>query len=275
MPLAAAVAALPDRGRDVPSRASALRSIGMGIVEDPGLIDAVLGVLRDDTEPAELRKTALSVLQQSSFSAVVFAPKRPEYLAALRSIVDDRDAELRRRAIGILAREKDEYVQRRLLEGLERPSKALVAPAKAIQFLGYDIHAEYFPLLREIVRHPPSRAAKREAVRILGADTSSRDLLADLLNDKRESREVRNISAIALQTLAPDQFEAQARRIVLDDDEDDQLRSTCLTAMAHFGNPAALSRDEELTRHVEQLWRRSASPQLKQATRGYMSKYGS
>src|SRR5437667_255576 len=86
------------------------------------------------------------------------------------------------------AGDEDEYVQRRLIEGLERRSKALVPAAKAVQLLGYDVHAEYFPLLRQIVRQPPTRAAKREAVRLLGADPASKQLLLDLFKDKRESR---------------------------------------------------------------------------------------
>jgi hypothetical protein len=121
---------------------------------------------------------------------VQFPGKRPDYLATLRSIIEDPDAQLRRRAIGILAREKDEYVQRRLIEGLEQRSRALVPAAKAIQFLGYDVHAEYFPLLRRIIEQPPSRAAKREAVRLLSADPAATDLLVTLLNDKQQDPEV-------------------------------------------------------------------------------------
>src|SRR5262249_42950967 len=150
-----------------------------------------------------------------------FPAKRPDYLAALRSIIDDPDAELRRRAIGILAREKDEYVQRRLIDGLEGRSEALVPTEKAIQYLGYDVHAEYFPLLRRIVEDPPNPEARTEAVRLLAADPSSTDLLLTIFSDKGESPDVRKISAIGLHSAAPHRFEEQARRIVLDDDEDD------------------------------------------------------
>ena len=63
-------------------------------------------------------------------------------------------------AIGILAREKDDYVQRRLVDGLEGRSKALVPAAKAIQFLAYDVHSEYFPIAKRIVEKPPNQGRR-------------------------------------------------------------------------------------------------------------------
>ncbi len=272
--LTAAIAVLQDSDADAPLLSAALQVINLNVDERPELIDELLVLLRDTTVPTDVRIAVLNVLQQISFRMVLFPAKRPDYLATLRSIIEDPDTQLRRRAIGILAREKDEYVQRRLIDGLERRSKALVPAAKAIQFLGYDVHAEYFPILRRIVGHPPNRAAKREAVRLLAADSSSTDLLLTILKDKSESPDVRRISAIALQSVAPDQLEEQARRIILDDDEDDQLRAVSINALTYFANPAALSQDDELTRRVEQLREESGSRNVKQATAGYMSKYG-
>jgi uncharacterized protein (UPF0147 family) len=272
--LAAAVDVLSDRAADLELQTAALQVINLNIEARPELIDTLLELLRDATVPADLRRAILNVLQQISFRMVLFPGKRPEYLATLRSIIEDPDAQLRRRAIGILAREKDEYVQRRLIEGLEQRSRALVPAAKAIQFLGYDIHAEYFPLLRRIIEQPPSRAAKREAVRLLSADPASSDLLVTLLNDKQQDPEVRRTAAVALQSLAPGRFEAQARRIVLDDDEDDELRAVSISALTQFANPAALRQDDQLNRRIEQLRAESGSPQVQQATAGYLAKHG-
>jgi HEAT repeats len=272
--LSAAVDVLRGRAADLELQTAALQVININIEARPELIDTLLELLRDATVPADLRRAILNVLQQISFRMVLFPGKRPDYLATLRSIIEDPDAQLRRRAIGILAREQDEYVQRRLIEGLEQRSRALVPAAKAIQFLGYDIHAEYFPMLRRIIEQPPSRAAKREAVRLLSADPASTDLLVALLNDKHEDPEVRRTAAVALQSLAPDRFEAQARRIVLDDDEDDELRAVSISALTQFANPAALRQDDQLNRRIEQLRAESGSRQVQQATAGYLSKHG-
>jgi hypothetical protein len=272
--LTAAVEVLSDRSADLELQIAALQIININIEARPELIDTLLELLRDATAPADLRRAILNVLQQISFRMVLFPGKRSDYLATLRSIIEDPDAQLRRRAIGILAREKDEYVQRRLIEGLEQRSRALVPAAKAIQFLGYDVHAEYFPLLRRIIEQPPSRAAKREAVRLLSADPASTDLLVTILNDKHEDPEVRRTAAVALQSLAPDRFEAQARRIVLDDDEDDELQALSISALTQFANPAALRQDDQLNRRIGQLRAESGSRQVQQATAGYLSKQG-
>jgi len=272
--LTAAVDVLRNHAEDPVLHTAALQVINLNIEAHPELIDTLLELLRDPSVPADQRRAILNVLQQLSFRMVLFPGKRPDYLATLRSIIEDSDAQLRRRAIGILAREQDEYVQRRLIEGLEGRARALVPAAKAIQFLGYDVHAEYFPLLRRIIEQPPSRAAKREAVRLLAADPASSDLLLAILNDQREDPGIRRIAAIALQSLAPDRFEAQARRIVLDDAEDDELRALSISALTQFANPAALRQDDQLNRRIQQLREESGSRQVQQATAGYLSKHG-
>ena len=272
--LTAAIGVLRDDEADEPLASAALQVISGAVEERPELIDTLHEVLRDTARPANVRIAVLDVLQQISFRMAAFPAKRPDYLAALRSIIDDPDAQLRQRAIGILAREKDEYVQRRLIDGLEGRSEPLVPTEKAIQYLGYDIHAEYFPLLRRIVEHPPTPAARTEAVRLLAADPSSTDLLLTILSNKGENRDVRRISAIGLQSAAPGQFEEQARRIVLDDDEDDQLQAMSITALTHFANPEALSRDDELTGRIQQLRTESPSQEVKQATASFLSKHG-
>ena len=135
----------------------------------------------------------------------------------------------------------------------------LQPPEKAIQLLGYDIHAEHYPILREIVQDPPSPEAKAEAVRLLAADPTSEKLLTERLQDKGEDREVRIASAVALQSLAPAEFQEQAKQIVYDPEEYTDLRATAINALTLFGNQEALDQDAELTRRVEQLSEESPS----------------
>jgi hypothetical protein len=242
-----------DRNEDVQLRASALRGISIELAEDADLIDLALALLQDNSEAAEVRKAAFKVLQQSSFSSAVFRTKRAEYLAVLRSLVDDQDEQIRKLAIETLAKEKDEYVQRRLIEGLKEASKALIPVERAVQLLGYDIHSEHYPILKEIVQNPPSTTAKREAVRLLAADPSSKEMLTEILRDKDEYREVRNASAAALQSMAPAEFEDQAKQIVLDDDEYDDIRVACANALDHFANRESLRKDPALKERFEEL----------------------
>ena len=253
-------------------RTAALQTIGINIEEHPDAIDTLLEILRDGSLPTSHRLAVLNLMHQISFQLVRFPGKRPDFLETLRSIIDDPDPQFRRRVIGILAREKDAYVQSRLIEGLKDRSKALVPPAKAIQFLGYDVHAEHFPLLRGIVEHPPSRTAKKEALRLLAADPSSSDMLLEVLKDSREDPEVRRVSAIALQSAAPQKAQEEARRILMNDDEDDGLRASSLNTLTHFGNPTDLSSDADLQRQVDSLNRASKSRRLKQAAAEFISR---
>jgi len=253
---------------------AALQAMSLEVGDHLELIDTLLAYLGDAGNPPDRRLAVLNLLQEISFRMVGFPAKRPEYMAVLRSIIEDPDRKLRRVAIGILAREKDDYVQRRLVDGLEGKSKSLVPAAKAIQFLAYDVHSEYFPIARRIVENPPSQGAKVEAVRLLAADPSARDLLVGILRDRSEKTEVKMAAAVALQSLDPEEFERQARRIVLDNEEDDQLRALSLNALTYFGSPAVQREDEELARRVESLNSESRSRSVKKATAGYLAKRG-
>jgi hypothetical protein len=244
---------------DAELRAAALHAIDIEVGKRPDLIDIVIGLLRDRTGPEVLRLAALRVLQQISFSGSAFYQKRPEVFDALRGVIDDQDASLRQESLEILCQNYDEYAQRRLREGLEDSRQALVSPEKAIQLLGYDIHAEHYTILRDIVQNPPSPEAKEEAVRLLAGDPTSKDQLAAILKDKDERREVRNASAAALRSLDPAEFEEQAKEIVLDDEEYPEIRATAINGLALFGDKEALDQDAELTGRVEQLSEESPS----------------
>jgi HEAT repeat protein len=264
-----AIETIRNREEDAELRAATLGSITIAVDQNP---DLAISLLSDSTEPAVVRLAALQVLQTISFRRAAFSPKRPEYLAALRTIIDEPDASLRQGGLEILAQHKDEYVQRRLLEGLEDASQALVPPERAVQLLGYDVHAEHYPILRDMVQNPPSPEAKREAVRLLASDPTSKELLINVLTDKDEDREVRTASASALLALAPAEFEEQAKQIVLDDEEDDELRATSITALTHLANQEALSQDAELTGRVEQLRDQSPSNEVASAAVKFLSR---
>jgi hypothetical protein len=47
-----------------------------------------------------------------------------------------------------------------------------------------------------------------------------------------------------------------------------------ITALTHFANPEALSRDDELTGRIQQLGTESPSQEVKQATASFLSKHG-
>lgn len=270
--LANAIQLIRDPAAEPALRASALSAIGRDMGNREEWINVLLELLKDPAQPREVRLEALKVLQMLAFISPLFLSKRPEFLAALRSIVEDPDPAVRQAAIEVLAMEKDEYVQRRLNEGLDDPSRALVSPEKAIQLLGQDVHAELYPRLREIIQNPPSPAAREEAVRLLAGDPESRELLVNLMRDKEEGLGIRSLSAAALQSVDPVEFTEQAKEIVLDDAEHEDLRITGLTGLTHFEDRRSLLPDREFIESLERLRSESASSPLKEAVDRYLNR---
>ena len=269
----AAFAVATNEKKSTAERAKAFAEAPLATIESDQSLQASLEVLRDRKQPIKVRLAALQSLQAATFSVIEFEPYREDYFATLRELVDDPDDELRQRVLGILAREKDGYVQKRLLEGLQDPSKALVPPEKALQLLSYDVHAEAYPLAREIVNQPPNPEAKREALRLLSADASSAPVFEKLLRDKDEDRDIRQISAAALQAVKPKRFQEQARELLLDKNEFDDIQATALTALEQFGDEKAVAKDQTLLRRVGELGK-GKSAKVKKTAKRFMTRYG-
>jgi hypothetical protein len=254
-------------------RVAALAEAPLAVCQSDENLQSLLNVLRNVAEPIDVRLAALQSLQAASFSVVAFEACRGDYIAALREIARDPDLELRQRVLGILAREKDGFAQKKLLEGLEDPANALLPPEKALQLLSYDVHAEAYTAARAIVNKPPNPTAKREALRLLAADATASPVFERVLLDKAETAENRQISASALHALKPDRLQTVARGILMDTSEFTDIQATSLTALIQFGNDAAIAKDDALLESVNRL-SGEASPKMKQSARRFLSKYG-
>ena len=270
----AAFAVATNEKKTTQERAKAFVEAPLATIQSDKNMQASLDVLRDREQPIKVRLAALQSLQAASFSVIEFEPYREDYFATLREIVDDPDPELRQRVLGILSRENDGYAQKRLLEGLQDPGKALVPPEKALQLLSYDVHAEAYPVAREIVNQPPNPEAKREALRLLSADANSAPLFEKLMLDKDEDREIRQLSAAAFQSMKPKQFQEQAREIVLDNKEYDDIQATALTALAQFGDEKSVAKDEKLLKQVDKLGK-GKSAKMKKSAKAFLRSHGS
>ena len=269
----AAFAVATNEKKTSAERAKAFVEAPLATIKSDDTLQASLNVLRDPKQPIKVRLAALQSLQAATFAVLEFEPHREDYFATLRELVDDPDEELRQRVLGILAREKDGYVQQRLLQGLQDPSKALVPPEKALQLLSYDVHAEAYPVAREIVNAPPNPEAKREALRLLSADAKSAPVFEKLLRDKDEDRDIRQISAAALQAVKPKRFQEQARELLLDDKEYDDIQATALTALEQFGDEKAVAKDQQLMNRIDELGS-AKSAKVKKSAKRFMTRYG-
>jgi hypothetical protein len=255
-------------------RVAAIASAPLAVIESDKDLEAMLTVLRNTGEPIAVRLAAFQALQAAAFSVLAFASNRGDYIATLRKVATDPDPELRQRVLGALMRDQDGFAQKKLLDGLKDPGKALVPPEKALQLLSYDIHADAYKIAREIVKKPPNDDAKREALRLLAADTTAVPIFEKVLRDKKELRANRQIAASALHSLNPDKFQQYARKIVSDKSDYDDIRATSLVALQQFGDDEALGKDKALLKSVKGFSGGKTQANYKQTARQFLSKYG-
>jgi len=257
----------------VKERVAALAEVPLAVCESDKDLQAVLNVVRNKEEAVEVRLAAMDTLATAAFSVIAFESCRKDYIATLREVAVDPDPQIRESALGLLAGLKDGFAQKKLLDGLKNPDKALVPPEKALQLLSYDVHAESYAVARDIVSNPPSTDARREALRLLAADATSAPLFEKLLRDKDELREVRQISASALHALKPEKLQEHAREMLLDTSEYEDIQATSLTALTQFGDDEAVGKDKVLLNSVDRLSNKAKSARYKKSARQFVSKY--
>ncbi|QDT97289.1 HEAT repeat domain-containing protein [Gimesia aquarii] len=266
------LALVKDRKKTVNDRIQALSEMSIAVCDKKSALEGVINILTDVDEEFEVREEALRTLQAASFSVVRFESSRPAYVAALRKVAKDENEALREQAFEILAAQQDGQVQRNLIKGLKDPNKAKIAPERALQLLAYDSHADAYDVARHIFDDPPSKEAKREALRLLSSDSKAVKIFSKVLRDKAESTEVRQICAAALHSLEPKTLYRQAKQIVLDKTDSDNLHATCLSALTYF-NEKLSDKDGKLVDHVREL-KTKASSKVKKRASAFLKRFG-
>lgn len=218
-------------------RALLLQKVAQYFGDEESFLEKLTLMLNDQSLSSSVREAAFKGLQTNSFSSLTFQSRRPVYLAALRTLVDDKNDRLRESAIEYLAMNRDEYVQRRLVEGLENPRKKITKSELAIQYLAYDLHADHYPILRKLAKKPPNKKTRMEALRNLSADAASIPLLSKILEDKEEDAEVRHLCGVALQRLDSEKFSKIASKIIKANGEHEELKIALVNTKLHtLGN---------------------------------------
>lgn len=195
-------------------------------------IPQALATLADTAAPAENRVAAMALINLATFDPVAFAPHNAEYDRLLHELATDKEKRIRAVALERLALVGDGYAQMLLAEGLEGKRRPLVPAAKAAQLLGSDDHNAARPILRRLAETKTGKV-REEALRALANDTRSAALFETITSDKSEPLSVRQIAAMSLKQTSPARFAKLAEKIVLDDDDDDRLRATAMSAGAH------------------------------------------
>jgi hypothetical protein len=263
-----AVAAAPPSRRTSSARGAAaarVEEIQSASVDEDNLgphVAALLATLRDRKQPVAVRQASLQRLGALEFMGPRFAPFRADYKEALRELATDPRVSLRESALELLAIENDPYAVEILRCGLEQPDEAVISDAKAMQFLGYDDHADLAPLARRVFNRSTG-PTREEALRLLANDPKSASLLRRVLTDKSETSSIRRLSASGLQSLDPEAFERTARKIVADEGDHDEIRATTLAALAHGREARSKPMDRKFVETVRRVTSSASSKALR------------
>lgn len=242
------IAILSNKDNDTGARILALSRLLEAISLDEALIKYVLQVLENQREPADLRKEALRTIETLSFTSPYFPSLKPEIIQVFRGLINDPDQEIRNNAVTYLAKSKDEFVQRILVNGLERPEEAVVPEELAVHLLGYDIHAGIYPLLQKIVKSSANNNSRSEAIYLLAGDPQAKELLRSTFKNRKERFDVRKNSLLALKQQSPNDFLGLAQETLMDDQENVSIRTISLNAISQMVEPGEIH-----DRLIEQL----------------------
>jgi len=260
---------MADKPASPAARAQAIATARLDEERLPEQVAELLAILRNREEALAVRMAALRALGALDFLGPRFLPFRADYKQALREVATDPERELRESALELLAMDRDPYAQELLVRGLRQRKEALVPEAKAIQFLAYDDHAEFVPLVRQVYKRAKG-AAREEALRLLASDPQSERLFTRLLKDKSEKPSIRRISASGLQSLNPEAFEKTARKIVVDEGDDNNIRAASLSALAHGREAREKPADPKLVETVQKLSDKTHSRTMRASIRRFL-----
>jgi hypothetical protein len=261
---------LKDEKADAGLRVLALYKLTHAVALDKNLILYVLRLLKNKNLSADLRKAAFNCIQTVRFSSPVIAGLQTQITDAFKSLVEDKNQKIRESVITYLAQQKDEFVQRKLLEGITEPAKALLPEEKAVHLLGYDIHAGIYPTLRSIVEKSSNNYSRMEAIHILGSEPDARDLLLKVYNNKKERFGVRKNSLMALKMYHPEEFNTVAAATAVDSNENANIRAVSINALAHSNSENAYN-NPAVAEHLRKISSKTAPEALSKAAAYYLT----
>lgn len=268
-----ALALLTDSGQPASARLQLLQRLAAQLSRRDDAIAAMLAVVRNRDDDAEVREAALDVLGSAAFQVARFRPHQRAYEDVLHDLVDDPVPGLRETAVTTLAQQRDPAVQRILLDGLRDGGDLPVGRDLAVRLLAEDDHLDVLPLLEEMYRDG-SPDARQESVRFMGAYPRARETLEAILRDRDETPEVRQQSAASLRYLAPESYEAVAKDIATDADEHPDVRAASLATLRHLTDRDRLLGDADFVGRVQQVGREQSAPDVARMARELLDEGG-
>ena len=180
-------------------------------------IARLIDVLNDKSSSPNSKQSALSRLDVISVFSPVLPRMMPDYVNALRGLMDDDDSDVRIHAYSTLASMKDEVAQERLQSELQsdKPEADRIVPThQAIGMLGFDEKALDYGVLRKIAENPPSEKSLVAAIRHLPADSESYGVLKGVMEDDSRPLEARSLVPDMINNVNPRDFLASVEKML-------------------------------------------------------------
>ncbi len=237
-----------NKQEDARIRGGVLRILTSRIGYKEVFLDALFNILSDLNEPVELRRIAILQIRALAFDGLVFLKFRSVVLEFLRTLVNDKDKQIAKEAIDLLAYQRDEFVQRLLVEGLANSDETIVSAELAVFYLSLDSH-NFLDIFRKVAEESTDEKAKIMAIRALSSNTNSSEFLYNLLEDKNQTSQVREAAAHALNVQNPNKFLTKSIKILKDGEEEDHQLLTVLLSKLTLQEEEGLKQirqDEEL-----------------------------
>jgi HEAT repeat protein len=172
-------------------RAAALDRIVAHIADDEGVTAIRREWLSNPKTPAVLRREALNVEANLSFTD----PTIPEVYYKL---LDDPEIDFRIFAFTKLVTHGDARAQQRLIQGLDNPASAPLPAPIAIDILSMAVKKEFYPAVFKVLQNTTDDATRLEAIRSLGTYPEARDQLVKISRDPHEAEPFREAALGAL-----------------------------------------------------------------------------
>jgi len=172
-------------------RAMALNKIYPQVQDDQRLEALTIEWLSNPAAPVVLRKEALQLAGNQSFSTM-------DIPDVFQKMLEDPDLQFRLFAFTKLIIHGDARAQQKLIDGLENPQSALLPAPTAIGVLSMSLKKEYYPAVYKVLQQTKDEATRLEAIRALGFYKEAREKLIAISLDTNEKEQFREAALGAL-----------------------------------------------------------------------------
>ena len=136
--------------------------------------------------------------------------------------------------------------------------------------MSIDDHASSREILRDIAENEQA-STKCAAIRGLAADTQSASLLERIATDQDEAIETRETAALSLKIASPKRFVKMAKQLATDRSEEDRIRATALSAIAHNAEAVELASTRAFQKQLDEVAKETKSRSLKSSIKQFQT----